>query len=186
LKSRTLRIAVFSPSYLQSLVKRTVRIGMLTPTPRVSVPQMTSSLPCWASCSTSRRYLGSRPAWCRPMPLRMKRGDLLAEGGVEAEALQGRGDRLLLLAGDQLQAHQVLGLLGALALGEVDDVDRRAVAVEQVGQGLVERGLAVLEVEGHRAHGGAHDRDLALGQALRLSSSLLVSPRVADISMKLA
>jgi hypothetical protein len=31
----------------------------------------------------------------------------------------------------------------------------------------VERGLAVLEVEGHRAHGGAHDRDLALGQALQ-------------------
>ena len=46
---------VFSPSYLHSLVKSTVRMGMFTPTPRVSVPQMNFSIPCWASFSTISR-----------------------------------------------------------------------------------------------------------------------------------
>ena len=49
------------PSYLDSAVNSTVRIGTLTPTPRVSVPQMTFSSPACASVSTSRRYLGSMP-----------------------------------------------------------------------------------------------------------------------------
>ena len=47
------------------------------PTPRVSVPQMTLSSPAWASCSTSRRYLGSMPAWCTPMPCRTSRDSVL-------------------------------------------------------------------------------------------------------------
>ena len=51
----------------------TVRMGTLMPTPRVSVPQMTLSSPVWASCSTSRRYLGSIPAWWTPMPWRTSR-----------------------------------------------------------------------------------------------------------------
>ena len=66
--SRTCSSLVFLPSYLDSEVNTTVRIGTLMPTPRVSVPQMTLSRPAWASCSTSRRYLGSMPAWCTPMP----------------------------------------------------------------------------------------------------------------------
>ena len=61
------------PSYFDSAVKTTVRIGTLMPTPRVSVPQMTLSSPAWASCSTSRRYLGSIPAWWTPMPWRTSR-----------------------------------------------------------------------------------------------------------------
>ena len=60
--------AVFWPSNLQSRVNSTVRIGTLMPTPSVSVPQMTLSRPACASCSTSTRYFGSSPAWCRPMP----------------------------------------------------------------------------------------------------------------------
>ena len=56
------------PSYLDSPVNTTVRIGTLMPTPRVSVPQMTFSRPAWASVSTSRRYRGSIPAWWTPMP----------------------------------------------------------------------------------------------------------------------
>ena len=59
---------VFCPSNLHSLVSTTVRIGTLMPAPRVSVPQMTRSRPSCASCSTSTRYFGSSPAWCRPMP----------------------------------------------------------------------------------------------------------------------
>ena len=51
----------------------TVRIGTLMPTPRVSVPQITLSRPAWASVSTSRRYLGSIPAWWTPMPCRTSR-----------------------------------------------------------------------------------------------------------------
>lgn len=61
------------PSYLVSAVNSTVRIGTLTPTPSVSVPQITFSSPAWASRSTSRRYFGSIPAWCTPMPCRTYR-----------------------------------------------------------------------------------------------------------------
>ncbi len=56
------------PSNFASPVKSTVRIGTLMPTPRVSVPQMTVSRPAWARVSTRRRYFGSIPAWCTPMP----------------------------------------------------------------------------------------------------------------------
>ena len=55
----------------------TVRIGTLMPTPRVSVPQMTFSSPAWVSVSTSRRYLGSMPAWWTPMPCRTSRDRVL-------------------------------------------------------------------------------------------------------------
>ena len=56
------------PSNFASPVNSTVRIGTLMPTPRVSVPQMTVSSPAWARVSTRRRYFGSIPAWCTPMP----------------------------------------------------------------------------------------------------------------------
>ncbi len=56
------------PSNFVRPVKSTVRIGTLMPTPSVSVPEITVSRPAEASCSTSRRYFGSMPAWCTPMP----------------------------------------------------------------------------------------------------------------------
>ena len=65
------------PSNLVSPVSTTVRIGTLIPTPRVSVPQMTLSSPACASCSTSRRYFGSIPAWCTPIPCRTSRDSVL-------------------------------------------------------------------------------------------------------------
>ena len=71
--SRAWSRRVFSPSNLDSAVSSTVRIGTLIPTPSVSVPQMTLSSPSWASFSTRRRYLGSMPAWCTPMPARTRR-----------------------------------------------------------------------------------------------------------------
>jgi hypothetical protein len=67
-KSRADSTAVFCPSNLQSRENSTVRMGTLMPTPSVSVPQMTFKRPFWASCSTSTRYFGSIPAWCRPIP----------------------------------------------------------------------------------------------------------------------
>ena len=66
--SRALSIRCRRPSYLERPVNTTVRIGTLMPTPRVSVPQITLSRPACASCSTRRRYFGSIPAWCTPMP----------------------------------------------------------------------------------------------------------------------
>jgi hypothetical protein len=60
--SRACSSRVLFPSYLDRAVNRTVRIGTLMPTPRVSVPQMTFSSPAWVRVSTSRRYLGSMPA----------------------------------------------------------------------------------------------------------------------------
>ena len=60
----------------------TVRIGTLMPTPRVSVPQMTLSRPAWASCSTSRRYFGSIPAWCTPMPCLTSRDSVFPKPGL--------------------------------------------------------------------------------------------------------
>ena len=58
------------PSNFARPVINTVRIGTLMPTPRVSVPQMTFNKPVWESFSTRRRYFGSMPAWCTPMPRR--------------------------------------------------------------------------------------------------------------------
>ena len=54
-KSRAESTAVFSPSYFERRLKSTVRMGTLTPTPSVSVPQTTLSRPCWASRSASTR-----------------------------------------------------------------------------------------------------------------------------------
>mmetsp|Transcript_25062 Transcript_25062/g.40215 ORF Transcript_25062/g.40215 Transcript_25062/m.40215 type:complete len:293 (-) Transcript_25062:102-980(-) len=78
--SRVLRSRTLLPSNLHSCVKSTVRMGTLTPTPRVSVPQMHLSSPLPASFSTSSLYLGSRPAWCTPMPKVMKRLSSLPTG----------------------------------------------------------------------------------------------------------
>ena len=86
LKSRTERSPTFVPSNFASFVKRTVRIGMFTPTPSVSVPQMTWSRPFCASCSTSRRYFGRSPAWWTPIAEREEAPELLAVGRREADA----------------------------------------------------------------------------------------------------
>ena len=59
-----------------------MRIGTLMPTPSVSVPQMTFSNPAWVSVSTSRRYRGSIPAWCTPMPCRTSRDSVLPKPAV--------------------------------------------------------------------------------------------------------
>ena len=91
-KLRLCRSRVFFPSYLDKAVNRTVRIGTLMPTPRVSVPQMTLSSPAWVSVSTSRRYLGSMPAWCTPMPCRTSRDRVLPKP-AEQEVAVHAGDQ---------------------------------------------------------------------------------------------
>ncbi len=74
-------------------------MGMLTPTPSVSVPEMTCSSPCWESCSTSSRYFGSSPAWWTPMPKEMKRLHSLPYGvskrnSPTASRIRSRSSRL--------------------------------------------------------------------------------------------
>ena len=78
--SRTVSSATFSPFHLESLLKTTVRIGMLTPTPSVSVPNTTCRSPRCARRSTSRRYFGSMPAWCTPTPCATRRFRSLPKG----------------------------------------------------------------------------------------------------------
>ena len=103
-----------------------VRIGTLMPTPSVSVPAITVSRPAWASCSTSRRYFGSIPAWCTPTPCRTSRESVRTEAGREPELADpprrsGPSARRLatLRLVIRLGQHQRTGL------GEVHDVDRR-------------------------------------------------------------
>ena len=95
------------------------------PTPSVSVPQMTLSSPFCASCSTSTRYFGSRPAWCRPMPCLQPLADLRAVRAREPEARDRRRDRVLLLARADVEAREVLRAVRRVRLREVDDVDGR-------------------------------------------------------------
>ena len=86
------------PSNLVSAVISTVRMGMFTPTPSVSVPQMTGSSPAPASRSTSRRWRGSMPAWCTPDAVAQQAIERLAEAARGALGLQRGGDGLALRA----------------------------------------------------------------------------------------
>jgi hypothetical protein len=150
-------------------VNSTVRIGTLMPTPRVSVPQMTLSRPAWASVSTSRRYFGSMPAWCTPMPCRTSRDSVLPKPGGEPEVADGLGDRVLLLAGAHVDAHQRLRALQRGGLGEVHDVDRRLVGAEQLLDRLVQRRHRVREDQRHRPLGVV---TTAVGRPVRRVRSL--------------
>ena len=175
----------FLPSNLASLVKSTVRIGMLTPTPSVSVPaDHLAAAPAATSCSTSRRYLGSRPAWWTPMPKERKRRNSLPYGVSKrkspiASRMRSRSSR----RGD-LHAGQRLRQLGALALGEVDDVDRRLAALRAAprpSRGAASRGTRSRAAPGARSEvTSATSRPAARLERARRSP--LMSPSVADIS----
>jgi hypothetical protein len=86
LNSRTESGPTLRPSNFASFVNRTVRMGMFTPTPSVSVPEMTLSRPCCESCSTSSRYFGRSPAWWMPMPERSTRPISLPYGVSNAKS----------------------------------------------------------------------------------------------------
>ena len=161
--SRALSRRCFVPSNFVRPVSSTVRIGTLMPTPSVSVPQMTLSRPSCASCSTRRRYFGSMPAWCTPMPCRTSRESVRPKPGPEAEAADALGDRLALLARRDLDGHEALGALEGGRLREVDDVDRCAVLLEQLLDGLVEGRHGIRELEGDGALGAGDDGGGAAG-----------------------
>ena len=74
-------------------------MGTLMPTPSVSVPQTTGSRPFCVSRSTTRRYLGSIPAWCTPTPCRSSRFSVRPKPGPNrkpaiSSAIRSRCSRL--------------------------------------------------------------------------------------------
>ena len=62
---------------------------------------------------------------------------LLAVGAVQSLARKGGLDGLLLVFAAHIHAHQVLHFFGGCALGEVHQIDGRAVELDEVGDGLV-------------------------------------------------
>ncbi len=99
-----------------------------------------------------------------PHPVAEVAAQVLAEGGVEAEALERRLDPFLLLLRGELGGHQILRLLGRGTLGEVHQVDRGAPGRDQLLDGLVERRLLPDEVERDGAVVAAHLRQLPSGE----------------------
>jgi hypothetical protein len=83
---------------------------------------------------------------------------LRAEGRVPAEAGELLLDGGLVLLREEVDAHQVLRVLGGSALREVHHVDGRLACLELGQQGLVQRPLGVLPVERHRSIHGLHQR----------------------------
>ena len=157
--SRVRRIRCRFPSNFASPVNSTVRIGTLMPTPRVSVPQMTRSSPAWASCSTSRRYFGSIPAWWTPIPLRISFDSVLPKPAPNRNAADPGRDRLLVGAlADPRRRQQRRRVLDRGRLGEVHDVHRRLVGRDQLLERLGERRHRPGEVQRHRAYGVGDDR----------------------------
>jgi hypothetical protein len=93
--------------------------------------------------------------------------EVAAERRVEAEAPDGQLDGRLLLLGQHVDRHQVLRRLGGRRLGEVHQVGGGLAGRDQLGDGHVQRGLAVLEVEGYGPGRVAHQHGApagALGQ----------------------
>ena len=79
-----------------------------------------------------------------------------SEAGTEAEPAERFGDLTLLFASADVQAHQRLGTLQGTGLRRMDDVDRRAVLVQQYLDRLVDRGGHVLELQRHRSLPTSH------------------------------
>ena len=85
-------------------------------------------------------------------------GQRLAEAGREPEPADQLGDRVLLRAAADVDAHQRLRLLDRRRLGEVHDVDRRLLGVEQFLDRLVQRLEHEPEGQRHRPLDGLDDR----------------------------
>ena len=89
-------------------------------------------------------------------PLLEPLADVGAVGAREAEARDRLAHRVLLLAGAEVQAREVLGAVRGVLLGEVDDVDRRLAFRDELLQGLGQRDLGIGVLEGHRPLDGLH------------------------------
>ncbi len=97
-----------------------------------------------------------KPGVVQPHAVAQEALQVLAERGLEAHRHERLAQRLLLVLGREVRAHEVLGLLRRGALGEVDEVDRGPPRLHQVLDGLVQRRLPVLELQRDRAVARAH------------------------------
>ena len=88
---------------------------MLTPTPSVSVPQMTFSRPCLGELLDQQPVLRQQPGVVHADAVADEAAQLLAEGRVEAEVADRRGDRFALLARGQLMLVRVCASSGRRA-----------------------------------------------------------------------
>ena len=86
--------------------------------------------------------------------------ELVTNRRVKLEPLELRVERLFLIRGQGQGTAQVLRALVRLALREVDDVHRRSIGVHELLDGLNQRSLAVLKLQGHRPLPAAHDPDV--------------------------
>ena len=96
---------------------------------------------------------GQQPRVVDADPVAQDAAQVLAVGRVEAEAAERLGDPRPILARREVRAGEPLRELAALALREVHHVDGRPPLRDQLAEGLVDRRLAVLEVERHRRAG---------------------------------
>ena len=80
------------------------------------------------------------------------------KGGREPEPADRVGDRRFFLPGTHVDAHQCLRPLQRRSLGEMDDVDRRPLGVEQFADGFVHRGGRIAVEQRHRALGVGDQR----------------------------
>ena len=102
--------------------------------------------------------LGQHPGVVHADPVPDQSRQRRAERRREAEPADEVGDRGLLLLGAHVDAHQRLRPLQRRGLGEVDDVDRRLLRVEQVADRLVHRRGRVVVVQRDRALGVGDQR----------------------------
>jgi hypothetical protein len=105
--------------------------------------------------------LGKQPGVVDPDAVAQEAFDVLPVGGVEAGVREHPSDCLAFGPAAEARAGAPLGEVPALALGEVDHVDGRAPSLVELLEGLVQRRLTVLEVEGHRPNVRVHVGDRA-------------------------
>ena len=92
------------------------------------------------------------------MPCRTSRDNVVPKADENRNPPISVGDRLLLLLGAHVDAHQRLRPLQRGGLGEVNDVDRRLLRVEEILDRLVHRRRRVVVVQRNRALGVGDQR----------------------------
>lgn len=153
-------------------------MGTLTPTPRVSVPQMTFSRPASGEALHQAPVFGQHARVVHADAVPDVARQVTAELRREAEVADDLGDLVLLRAGRHVDTHQGLRPLHRLRLGEVHDVDRSLMGLQKFGQRLGQGRRAVFVRERHWAGGGAHHG----GRLSRAARQVLLE--AADITQR--
>ena len=128
---------------------------------------------CLSELLDHQAILGQQPRVVQADAVAHVLGEVLAVGRVEAKASQMLGDGLLLVLAADVDAGQALGHLGAVALGEVDHVDRGAVLLDELGDGLLHWRLAVAELQRHGPRVGLDERGVNAGALGQVAAQVL-------------